>query len=105
MRNENVRIALTNFLQWNDRNGVYSDQECEILGIDNLTIEESIISFFYNMWIDIYSEYEESAFEIGLSKCVEIAQANNIFDKGMALINQIVTDPSENTYRNVVNHI
>lgn len=36
-----TREQLIEWLCWNDRNGIYSDADCEIEGIDPLTWEEA----------------------------------------------------------------
>jgi hypothetical protein len=36
-----VREDIIEWLAWNDRNGIYSDEACEVEGIDKLTLESA----------------------------------------------------------------
>jgi len=36
-----VREDIIEWLVWNDRNGIYSDEACEVEGVDKLTLESA----------------------------------------------------------------
>ena len=40
--NDNDRIKILNFLQWNDRNGCYTDENCDLEEVPRMTYEEAI---------------------------------------------------------------
>ena len=79
MNNELVRVELTKFLQWNDRNGSYTDEECELEGVAPLTYEEAMCYFYYNVFEDIYNEngYYNPG-ELEYEECISIAKDNNL---------------------------
>ena len=41
---ENNRIKITEFLQWNDRNGCYTDENCDLEEVPRMTYEDEIIT-------------------------------------------------------------
>ena len=49
-----IRIKVTEFLQWNDRNGCYTDENCDLECISRMTYEESIKYFFCVINVDFY---------------------------------------------------
>ncbi|POO86837.1 hypothetical protein [Clostridium sp. 3-3] len=44
---ENSRKRIINFLQWNDRNGCYADENCDIEGVERMTYEDAVKYFFF----------------------------------------------------------
>ena len=48
------RINITEFLQWNDRNGSYTDENCDLEEIPRMTYEDTIKYFFGVMNDDFY---------------------------------------------------
>ena len=45
MSQEIKRIRITEFLQWNDRNGCYTDENCDSEDVPRMTYEEAIKYF------------------------------------------------------------
>ena len=41
MNKEIKRIKITEFLQWNDRNGCYTDENCDLEDIPRLTYDDA----------------------------------------------------------------
>lgn len=42
MNNEIIRRKITEFLQWNDRNGCYTDENCDLEDMPRMTYEDSV---------------------------------------------------------------
>lgn len=92
MNKELVRVELTKFLQWNDRNGSYIDEECKLEGIDPLSYEDSICYFYYNVFEYIYNENGYSSpGELEYYECMNIARDNNLEFKASMYIEKIIT--------------
>lgn len=96
MDKELVRIELTKFLQWNDRNGSYTDEECRLEGLDPLSYEESICYFYYNVFEDIYNKNGcYSPGELEYSECMNIVKNNNLEFKANIYIEDILNHKYE----------
>lgn len=91
MNNELVRVELTKFLQWNDRNGSYTDEECELEGVVPLTYEEAMCYFYYNVFENIYNENGYySPGELKYDECISIAKDNNLEFKASIYIEDVL---------------
>lgn len=44
--NDLIRTKILAFLQWNDKNGYYTDERCDLEEVQKLSLEESIKYFF-----------------------------------------------------------
>lgn len=51
---EKERRAITKFLQWNDKNGCYTDENCDIEGVERMTYDDAVKYFFVVMNEDFY---------------------------------------------------
>ena len=40
------RIKIVKFLQWNDKNGCYTDENCDLEHIPRMTYEDAVKYFF-----------------------------------------------------------
>lgn len=47
--NESLRLQLIAWLEWNDRNGVYSDDACIAEGLPVMTIENGLDAIKYQL--------------------------------------------------------
>ena len=57
---DSKRMLVLDFLQWNDRNGCYTDENCDLEDIPRMTYEEAIKYFFGVMNDDFYSLFQNS---------------------------------------------
>lgn len=46
--NDLIRTNILAFLQWNDKNGYYTDERCDFEEVQKLSLEESIKYFFWS---------------------------------------------------------
>lgn len=72
------RIKILNFLKWNDKNGVYTDEDRFIEGIDLMTYEDAIKYFYGVVNDDIYYKEADNIFELTFEQVKDIAVKNNI---------------------------
>ncbi|HIG0357625.1 TPA: hypothetical protein ACX96U_002973 [Clostridium sporogenes] len=42
LNENNMRVRITKFLQWNDRNDCYTDENCDLEEVPRMTYEEAI---------------------------------------------------------------
>ena len=61
---KNNRIRITKFLQWNDRNGCYTDENCDIEGVERMNYEDALKYFFGVMNEDFYYNITDNIFEL-----------------------------------------
>ncbi len=86
-----IRNKILNFLQWNDRNGSYTDSECELEGLEPLTLKQSIQMFTYTI-----GELDDW-YEINIT---EEFKKNPIIKKALQML--LTNDDTIKTYRKVV---
>lgn len=74
------RIAITEFLQWNDRNGSYTDENCDLEGIQRMTYEDAVKYFFGVMNDDFYYSVTDNIFELTYEEAIKYAKENNFYE-------------------------
>lgn len=74
------RIAITEFLQWNDRNGSYTDENCDLEGIPRMTYEDAVKYFFGVMNDDFYYSVTDNIFELTYEEAIKYAKENNFYE-------------------------
>ena len=87
----NNRIKITKFLQWNDRNGYYTD-------------EEAVKYFFGVLNDDFYYNIVDNIFELTYEEAIKYAKDNgfynNTYEKLMLLVEK--ENPTEEFYRSLI---
>lgn len=117
MDKELIRKKIIEFLQWNDRNGSYSDENAISEGLEPLTYEETLLFFWHILYAD-YNCYRhvENALDIEYEDACKILKQNNdpfnankefsLYDKSFGLINLLVManeEDKKNIYSLIVN--
>lgn len=104
MKNENERIKITEFLQWNDKNGCYTDENCDIEGVERMTYEDAVKYFFGVMDEDFYYNITDNIFELTYEDVIRYAKGNNLHDKIMTKLNTLINSETiDNTlYRSLL---
>lgn len=62
--NELNRTRLLNFLQWNDRHGCYTDENCDLEGVSRLSYDDAVKFFLGVMNEDFYYFKADNIFEL-----------------------------------------
>ncbi|XZH53358.1 hypothetical protein ACSW8Q_17410 (plasmid) [Clostridium perfringens] len=91
MKNELIRRKVLNFLQWNDKNGYYTDERCDLEEVPRMTYEDSIKYFFGVLNEDFYCTIADNIFELEYDEVIKYAKNNgfheNTYKKLKLLIN------------------
>lgn len=77
--NEKARISITKFLQWNDRNGCYIDENCILEGFPTMTYEDAVKYFFGIVNDDFYYSITDNIFELTYEAVIRYAKENNFY--------------------------
>lgn len=78
--NNNTRVRITQFLQWNDRNGFYIDENCDLEDIPRMTYEDAVKYFFIVMNDDFYYGITDNIFELTYDEVIKYAKDNKFYD-------------------------
>lgn len=89
-----LRNKLINFLQWNDRNGCYTDTNCNIEGLEPLTLEEA-----FKRFIGALTDDMENWESIDITKALE---ENILIEKAIELLSESDT---VKTYKKIIHLI
>ncbi|ELC8345904.1 hypothetical protein [Clostridium perfringens] len=98
-----IRKKILDFLQWNDKNGYYTDERCNLEDVQKLSLEESIKYFFGVINSEFYYSIVKNIFELSFYETIkyakEVAFYNKTYNKLKLLIN---SNPNETLYRNLL---
>ncbi|HBZ6548640.1 hypothetical protein ACV3R4_15465 [Clostridium perfringens] len=101
--NDLIRTNILAFLQWNDKNGYYTDERCDFEEVQKLSLEESIKYFFGVINSDFYYSIADNIFELSFYEIIKYAKDykfyNQTYKKLKLLIN---SNPNEILYRNLL---
>ena len=90
------RKKISNFLQWNDRNGYYTDKRCALEQFPKLSFKESIKYFFGVINSDFYYNFVDNVFELSFDKIIEYAKSNKFYKSTCNKLNQLLNNESAN---------
>lgn len=101
--NDLIRIKILAFLQWNDKNGYYTDERCDLEEVQKLSLEEGIKFFFGVINSDFYYSIADNIFELSFYEIIKYAKDykfyNQTYKKLKLLIN---SNTNEILYRNLL---
>lgn len=106
MKNELIRRKILNFLQWNDKNGYYTDERCDLEEVPRMTYEDSIKYFFGVLNEDFYCNLVDNIFELEYDEVIKYAKNNGFYEKTYKKLKLLINtnDFKENLfYRNLLN--
>lgn len=96
MMNDLERKKILNFLQWNDKNGYYTDEICDLEEVPRLTYEDSIKYFFGVLNGDFYYKISDNIFELDYEEVVNKAKENNIYFKTLDRLELLLSNKADN---------
>ena len=101
---DNNRIKITEFLQWNDRNGCYTDENCNLEDIPRMSYEDSVKYFFGVMNDDFYYSITDNIFELSYEEVIKYAKDNNFYDSTYEKLNLLINNdkPTIEFYKSLV---
>lgn len=101
---EKKRKFIIEFLQWNDKNGCYTDENCDLEDIPRMTYEEAIKYFFGVVNADAYSEISESMADIEYEQVINFAKENGFYEKTIEKLTKLIDEDDMNIelYRSLI---
>lgn len=69
------------FLQWNDRHGCYTDENCQLEDVPKLTYEDAVKYFFGVINDEFYYSKVDNIFELTFEEVINYAKENNFYTK------------------------
>lgn len=98
------RINIIEFLQWNDRNGSYTDENCDLEEIPRMTYEDAVKYFFGVMNDDYYYEIVDNIFELEYEEAIRYAKEKGFYNATIEKLNLLVAydNPTEELYRSLI---
>ncbi|HHD2718510.1 TPA: hypothetical protein ACOTHS_002116 [Clostridium perfringens] len=104
MNKEKERLLITKFLQWNDKNGYYTDENCDLEKQPRMTYEEAVKYFFGVLNDDFYYNIVDNIFELTYEEVIKYAKDNgfynNTYEKLMLLVEN--ENQTEDFYRSLI---
>ena len=94
MSNEKKRGAIIGFLQLNDHNGCYTDENCDSEDVPRMTYEEAIKYFFGVVNDDAYSQISESMADIEYEQVINFAKQNGFYDETLDKLSKLISKTS-----------
>jgi hypothetical protein len=80
---EKERKSITEFLQWNDRNGCYTDENSDIEGVERMSYEDAVKYFFGVMNSELYYSITDNIFELTYEEAMEYSKKFNVYNTTM----------------------
>ena len=100
-----MRNKITSFLQWNDRNGCYTDENCDLEEVPRMTYEEAVKYFFGVINDDFYYKIADNIFELTYDEVIRYAKENNIYESTINKLQILIDAESadDKLYRSILN--
>ena len=93
------RIKILDFLQWEDSNGCYTDENCELENVSKLTYEDAVKYFFGVINDEFYYSKADNIFELTYEEVIELAKQEGFYmltmNKLEYLLNQCNSSPED----------
>lgn len=104
MNKEKERKVITEFLQWNDKNGCYIDGNCDLEDVPRMTYEDSVKYFFGVMNDDFYYGIADNIFELSYEEVIEYAKENNFYDTTYEKLEKLISKKNitEDFYKSLI---
>ena len=80
---------LKDFLQWNDKNGCYTDKNCELEGFKPLTDEEVLLYVFDVLNEDKFIELTYSIQELSIDEVIEFSKKKGFYENTIEKIEKL----------------
>ena len=98
------RLRILDFLQWNDRHGCYTDENCDLEEVDRLTYNEAIKFFFGVINDEFYYSKADNIFELSYEQVIEYAKQNGFYDSTMEKLDLLLQEssPNDSFYRSLI---
>lgn len=101
---DNDRIKITQFLQWNDRNGCYTDENCDLEEVPRMTYEDTVKYFFGVINDDFYYSVTDNILGLSYEEVIRYAKDNGFYDRTMDKLNKLINEdkPTIELYKSLI---
>ena len=98
------RMLVLDFLQWNDRNGCYTDENCDLEDMPRMTYEDAVKYFFGVMNDDFYYSITDNIFELSYEDVIKYAKDNKLYASTYEKLNLLINNnvPKIEFYKSLV---
>lgn len=79
--NDLIRTKMLDFLQWNDKNGYYTYELCNLEEVQILSLEESIKYFFWVINSEFYYSIADNIFELSFYEIIKYAKDYKFYNQ------------------------
>lgn len=95
---------IIDFLQWNDRHGCYTDENCDLEGVSRLSYNDAVKFFFGVINEDFYYSNVDNIFELSYDQTIEYAKQNSFYDSTIEKLQLLLQEssPNDNFYRSLI---
>ena len=98
-----IRKKILDFLQWNDKNGYYTDEICNLEDVTKLSLEESIKYFFGVINSDFYYSIADNIFELSFYEIIKYAKDYKFYNQTYKKLKLLIdNNTNENLYKNLL---
>lgn len=101
----NDRIKILDFLQWEDSNGCYTDENCILEEVLPLTYEDAVKYFYGVLNSEYYYTIVDNIFELTYEQVIDLAIQNNFHEQTKMKLERLISEvnPSVSFYRELLN--
>ena len=98
------REKIIDFLQWNDRHGCYTDENCDLEDVSRLSYNDAVKFFFGVMNEDFYYSKVDNIFELTYEEVIEYAKQNAFYDSTVKKLEKLLQEisPNDDFYRGLI---
>ncbi|WP_459625131.1 hypothetical protein [Clostridium tetani] len=104
MNKNKERVTITKFLQWNDKNGCYTDENRDIEEFPRMTYKDAIKYFFGVINDDVYYKIVDNIFELTYEEAIRYAKEKGFYDTTIQKLNLLYNEnkPTIEFYKNLI---
>ena len=97
-------MLVLDFLQWNDRNGCYTDKNCDLEDLPRMTYEDAVKYFFCVINDDFYYSITDNIFDLSYEEIINYAKENRFYEVTYEKLNLLINNdkPTIEFYKSLV---
>ena len=102
--NDEKRVRILNFLQWNDKHGCYTDENCDLEELPRFTYEDAVKYFFGVINDDFYYSKADNIFELTYEQVINYAKESDFYYSTMEKLQLLLEEelPEDRFYRTLI---
>ena len=102
--NDEKRVRILNFLQWNDKHGCYTDENCDLEEVPRFSYEDAVKYFFGVINDDFYYSKADNIFELTYEQVINYAKENDLYESTMEKLQLLLEEelPEDRFYRTLI---